>query len=278
VTDRWVNGRHQDAAPKPDPEKKAVLGILAKLNPDILAVEEMGVDPAMASDFIQALGQAGLSYPYTLHAAGLDKRICVLLLSRYPFVESSAVAEVQENGRPVGFAPGRPFAAATIAVNDHYRLDLIAAHLKSKRGTDNGPSEADIRLGEARALRALMDQKLRDAPDRNLLVVGDMNDFWQSPPLKALRGEENPQSPRIFDLWLRDYLGDRWTHFYGPEQAYARLDYMLASRGLFQEYMPEQSLIYREERGEGPALQWANASDHRPVLATFHATDRSSPP
>lgn len=42
--------------------------------------------------------------------------------------------------------------------------------------------------------------------------------------------------------------------------------------------MPEHSYVYREECGEGPALQGANASDHRPVLAAFHATARASSP
>jgi predicted extracellular nuclease len=275
ITDRVVNGQRKDAAPKPDSEKQAVLAILKNINPDILTIEEMGADPAMAQDFIQALGEAGLSYPHSFHSVGMDKRIAILVLSRFPIAQSTAVQEVQENGQRVGFAPGRAFADVTIMVSESYRLELLAAHLKSKRPTDGGPSEADIRLGEARALRTLMNQKLGASPNLNLLVVGDMNDFWQSPPIKALMGESRSQGGRMFDLWLRDYLGDRWTHFYTPEQTYARLDYMFASRGLFQEYMAEHSYIYREERGDGPNLQWSSASDHRPAIATFHATDQT---
>jgi len=57
------------------------------------------------------------------------------------------------------------------------------------------------------------------------------------------------------------------THYYGVEDTYSRIDYLMVSPGMAREWVKEQTFI--------PTLaNWGLASDHRPLLATFEAENR----
>ena len=112
-----------------------------------------------------------------------------------------------------------------------------------------------------------------------MLVCGDFNDTKDSPALKALLGRST-QRPLV-DTRPVERNGDQaapenpkwdprhvsWTHFYGKEDTYSRIDYVLLSTGMAREWRPQGSYL--------PTLaDWGVASDHRPVLCEFEATER----
>ena len=63
VTDRMIDGRYRKEYPKPEVEKRALRANIIAVNPDILAVQEIGDLPYL-EELQRDLARDGLSYPY----------------------------------------------------------------------------------------------------------------------------------------------------------------------------------------------------------------------
>jgi len=245
-------------------------------HPDILALQEMG-DVAALRELQQRLRNRGLDLPYWEHIRGWDTNIFVACLSRFPIVRR--LPHTNEsfllNGRR--WHVSRGIGEVEIEVSPRYHLTLITAHLKSKRAIGEA-SETEIREHEAAVLRELIEARLRARPDANLVVCGDFNDTRNTATLRTLVGE---REPRLFDPRPVERNGDAapaenpryeprritWTHYFGREDTYSRIDYLLVSRGLKREWCPEKSEVVN-------VPDWGQGSDHRPVLCEFYAQDR----
>jgi endonuclease/exonuclease/phosphatase family metal-dependent hydrolase len=263
-------------AKSPEAKAKVRDNILA-LMPDVLALQEMGA-PSALRELQASLKAQGLDLPHAEWVAAWDTNIHVAVLSRFPFSQQTPhTNEVYLlSGRRLNVSRG--FAEVEVRVNRDYTFTLFTAHLKSKRQVGMA-DEAEMRLEEAKVLRRLVDERLAQRPDANLIVCGDFNDFYNAPPVKTLVGrgstalrdirpaerngddQPNPKNPGWFPRNVT------WTHHYGAEDTYSRLDYILVSRGMALEW---------EESGTFAltAPNWGIGSDHRPIVATFTTTDR----
>jgi endonuclease/exonuclease/phosphatase family metal-dependent hydrolase len=243
-------------------EVQLLVQTLARLRPQVLALVEMGPPPHLAS-LQQRLAQAGLDLPHVLVVAGPDSERHLALLSAFPLRDISVPwAEIA----PAGSAryAGRGFLGAVLEPVPGRPLHLWAVHLKSAREDDMNPEV--IRREEAIALRQLLLKTDKDAP---LLVVGDFNDDRASPTLKQIMGQIDGAPPRLTPLALEDAVGDRWTHYWDAEDAYTRIDFVLANtaaKGLVQK---EGTFVERY-----PAV--GEVSDHRPLVVTLRM--RRAPP
>jgi endonuclease/exonuclease/phosphatase family metal-dependent hydrolase len=138
--------------------------------------------------------------------------------------------------------------------------------------------EAELREQEAAILRQKIDARLRASPDANLIVLGDFNDTKDSQSTRALIGRGNGG---LIDTRPAERNGDNqpnpnprfeprnitWTHYYGKEDSYSRVDYILLSPGLAREWIKAETYI--------PTIpNWGLGSDHRPLVAAFEATDK----
>jgi endonuclease/exonuclease/phosphatase family metal-dependent hydrolase len=121
-----------------------------------------------------------------------------------------------------------------------------------------------MRRNEARLLGKHVRQMLKDTPDLNVLVAGDLNDTPRSAPLAEIVGEKRDRV--LFDLRPADASGDYWTHYWDDEDMYERLDYLLVSSGMRGEAVPGKTHIVRVPRE-------ASGSDHRPVVGVFVAKE-----
>ncbi len=266
--ENWVlmdrNG--QKNQPKPQKEKEAVWSVLAKVQPDVLGVEEMGT-PNELEDLIGGLHEKGLDYPYREWIEGADPTRHVSLLSRFPIAARFSRTDYSYplKGKPMRVERG--FIDVKIQVNSNYWFRAIVAHLKSKRQSNIG-DQAVMRLEEARLLRSHIGKVLKNDPRSNLIVMGDFNDTPESEAIRTIVGV----SPfALFDLMPVDSKGGHDTHYWKFRDLYSRIDYLITSPGLSNEYAEDSAHI-------ADVPEWNDASDHRAIYARFYDHDIGEPP
>jgi len=241
------------------------------LRPDVLVLEEMGTTNALL-ELRAALRADGLDFPFWEHVTGADTNIHVAILSRLPIIarQPHTNESFLLDGRR--FRVSRGFAEVEIQAEKKFTFTLLAAHLKSRRPSPEA-DEAEQRLAEAKILRGLVDQHLQADPDAKLVVLGDFNDVKNSP---AIREIISHGKFRLTDTRPAERNGDTapnpnpryeprnitWTHYYGVEDTYSRIDYILFSPALANHRLPVETYI--------PTVpNWGTGSDHRPIVATF---------
>lgn len=257
--DRDGGGKLDD--PKPETERTAVVALIAKERPDVLAVQEMG-DELIFGQFREALRTAGLNYPYAelLRRGKIDINLAVL--SRFPIVSVQHHTNDWYSIGPAKVPVARGFLDVTIQVTPDYSFRLLSAHLKSKVYSKLGQTE--MRRNEARLLNKNVRAVLKENPQVNLLLVGDMNDDYQSAPLREVAGR---RGGKLTDLRPVDSVGDAWTYFMKSRDQYNRIDYLFVSEGMLPEVVKEKTHVVRD-----PFT--AQASDHRPVIGVFRAIEK----
>jgi endonuclease/exonuclease/phosphatase family metal-dependent hydrolase len=247
---------------------------LLAIKPDVVALQEVGGQAALA-DIRQRLSTGGLAYPHSEIAFGWDTNIQVAVLSRFPITAHRFHTNESYllNGRRIHVS--RAFLEADIQVNPHYSFTLLTSHLKSRR-LSVVADEAEMREQEAMLLREKIEARLKTNRDVNLVVLGDLNDVRDSKSTRAIIGRR----PALIDTRPAERNGDNlsnpiprydprnitWTHFFGKEDTYSRVDYILLSPGMAREWVKEETYLFT-------APNWGLASDHRPIVAAFRAED-----
>jgi endonuclease/exonuclease/phosphatase family metal-dependent hydrolase len=246
------------------------------LNPDVLALEEMGSTNALL-ELRASLKAEGLDYPYWEHVQGWDTNIHVAVLSklpiaaRHPHTNDSFLLD----GRR--FSVSRGFAEVDIQAQTNFTFTLIAAHLKSRRpGPD--ADQAQLRHEEAKVLRGIIDAHLAANPQVRLVVLGDFNDVKSSDPIKTIIGHGRF---KLVDTRPAERNGDNtpnpiprfeprnvtWTHYYGVEDTYSRIDYILLSPAMARDWVTNGTYALT-------IPNWGVGSDHRPIVATFETENK----
>lgn len=252
---------------KPEASKAKVVESLRVLKADVLGLQEVGGMAAL-EDLRNRLLRAGLDYPYAVHVQGFDTNIQVALLSRLPL--AGVWARTNDMFLLAGqrFRVSRGFLEADVDLGRGERLTVFVAHLKSRR-TVVRADEAEIRLEESRLLRRWVDARLQANAEARVVVMGDLNDTPDREPIRLLLGrgrhrltDTRPSEPNG-DSGIRQQgrSGARtvaWTHYYGVEDTYSRVDYVLLSPGAARDWVGSES-------GIALVPDWGLGSDHRPI-------------
>lgn len=262
---------------KSEAAKAKIRETIIALKPDVISFEEMGSRSALL-ELRDSLKKDGLDLPHYEHVTGFDTNIHVAVLSKFPILarRSHTNANFLLNGKR--FQVSRGFAEVDIKVNDQYQFTLLGAHLKSRRPIA-AADEAELRHEEAKLLRAIVDKHLATDATANLIVLGDFNDTYNTKGIKEIVGigktklvdtrpaekngdnQPNPANPRYSPRNIT------WTHYYGVEDSYSRIDYLMLSPGMAREWNKEETYI--------PTISnWGIGSDHRPLVATFEAVNK----
>ena len=250
---------------------------LRALNADVVALQEVGSTNALL-ELRSSLKAAGLAYQFWEIVSGWDTNIHVAVLSKFPITASRS--HTNDSFLLFGrrFHVSRGFAEVDIRVNERYSFTLLTAHLKSKL-TILDADEQELRDEEAAVLREKIDAILTKRPNANLIVAGDLNDVRDSKPLRTIiaAGRKNA----LHDTRPAEPNGDdqpnpnprypapqiTWTHYYGKEDAYRRIDYILLSKGMAREWVSNETFVLK-------LPNWGVGSDHRPIVATFVAEEK----
>ncbi len=251
--------------------KAKVRETIRAMNPDVLALEEMGGTNALL-ELRASLKADGQDFPFWEHVQSFDDSIHVAVLSKFPIIARHPHTNeiFLLDGRR--FQVKRGFAEVEIQAATNYTFTLIAAHLKSKLITPEA-DENEQRLGEAKILRGIVDERLAKNPGAKLVVLGDFNDEKDSAAIKEIIGrgktkltdtrpaERDGDSPSA-DNFYHEPRNIAWTYFYGRNDTYARIDYILLSPAMRQCWLTNETFI--------PVIpNWGVGSDHRPVVAAF---------
>jgi endonuclease/exonuclease/phosphatase family metal-dependent hydrolase len=251
------------AKPKTEKEIAAMVAILSEIHPDILGVCEMGSEKMLA-DLKDRLAKAGVEFPHQEYVKGGDPDRHVALLSRFPIVERHSQTRVTFRLNGAEQEMKRGILDATVQVTPAYQLRLVGVHLKSKLPTPDG--EALVRRHEAEKLRQHLDAIFQATPEANVICYGDFNDTKNEPMFQEVTGVKGTPG-YMADLWAKDSVGDRWTHYWKFADQYSRIDYLFASKGAWPEVRRDTATVYRSP-------QWDDASDHRPVYVTIVPVER----
>jgi endonuclease/exonuclease/phosphatase family metal-dependent hydrolase len=265
----------QPTESRPQPKSAAarakVRESIGALNPDVLALEEIGSLDALV-ELRASLKADGLDFPYWEFVGGEDTNIHVAVLSRLPIVARRPHTNdvFLLDGRR--FRVSRGFAEVDIRAAPDFTFTLIAAHLKSRRPVPEA-DEAEQRLQEAKILRGIVDKNLAANPNAKLIVLGDFNDVKDSDSIKKIIGrgrykltdtrpaERNGDSAPAENTFF-DPRAVTWTQYYGKEDVYSRMDYILLSPGMARDWVRSGTYVLTTPN-------WGTASDHRPIVATF---------
>jgi endonuclease/exonuclease/phosphatase family metal-dependent hydrolase len=223
-----------------------------------------------------SLKAGGLDFPFWEHVTGFDTNIHIAVLSRFPFTARRPRTNETFLLEGRRFHVSRGFAEVDVRVRNNYSFTLISAHLKSKLPVPEA-DQSEWRRDEAKELRRIINRDLAANPKLNLIVLGDFNDTKNSPAIKTIIGRGRN---KLVDTRPAERNGDsqtpyfnheprtvNWTHYYGVEDSYSRIDYILLSPGMAREWVKSETYI--------PTIpNWGIGSDHRPLVATFNAVDQ----
>lgn len=140
-------------------------------------------------------------------------------------------------------------------------LTVIVNHWKSKGGDET--VNAVRRVAQARHVAAIVQQKLNSDPNADLAVLGDLNDYYDSEPIKQVRTSVQPPLIHLYDYLPRL---DRYTYiFNGGSQV---LDHVLVTPNLARMVAlvdPVHSNADFPGAGQEQLQILTHASDHDPV-------------
>ena len=251
--DRYVDGKREKGAPKPETERMAITKLLVASRPDILGVSEVGTQEDVR-DLQLHLEKAGHAMPHYHLTRGVDPTRSLAILSRFPIKNTVTHKDLTYTSNGRSDAMQRGILDATIDTpSGEFRF--LGVHFKSKREIDDG-DQADMRLNEAHLLRREVDTILEETPEARLVVYGDFNDTRQSPAIKAVRGKG---AKKLLMIALKDSRGDYWTHHWNYQDVYSRIDYVLISGALRNSVEWDRCKVL-----DGEFVK--EASDHRPLL------------
>jgi len=231
----------------------AVSGVLAGLDADVIVLEE--VENVGMLDRLADGPLAGMGYDQRILMDAFDPRgIDVGFLCRLPITRIASHSDEAfpnaDDTRTWHFARDAPEIFVDVG---GFTVIVMAVHFHSQLG--GGADQADHRLAEATQVRRIIDQRVAFG-NTLALVLGDMNDEPDSPPLNALLAGDG-----LMDITRAVPLSNRYTTDFGG--VHRQFDFILATPVMANYTVSSSVRVIHGATVDA-------ASDHSPVFASFH--------
>ncbi len=278
---RLADGGFRPEYPKPEAEKAALRAVIAAMDADVLALQEVG-GPEFLAELRRDLRSEGLEYAFGEAPEGADEARGLAVLSRVPLGRVTLHRDLRAKRRGAEHAEEVKRGLLQVEVpTTAGAVTLFVVHLKSRiTETKEDPAAEDQRVAEAQAVRDRVLELFPEPATARFVIAGDFND---TPGSRALRAVQARGKTGI-STWIdaADERRQRWTHAYGRTASYSRFDHVFVSAALLGGgagvddpksvgggKKPEQEGRVRARIVGEPWAAVAAASDHRPVVVTI---------
>jgi endonuclease/exonuclease/phosphatase family metal-dependent hydrolase len=171
--------------PRTDKDYNDMASIIKDSGANIMGLEEVGTEEALRKlvgylpGFDYIMGTTGV------RDGGKSQRIAIIYDTAKVQCDKSSMEEIKEVMVPEIAGEGR--LRAPVAVNmksGDFDFTFVACHMKA-RMDDQGRA---IRMAQAEKMNEWIDNKVKNG-EKDVIVVGDFNDFVDSPPLKKMNSQ-----------------------------------------------------------------------------------------
>jgi endonuclease/exonuclease/phosphatase family metal-dependent hydrolase len=256
VMDRHVGGGWRPAYPKAESEKSVIRRIVTEVEPDILALQEMGATPFL-EELRADLALEGIHYPYAIHLEGSDGVRHIALLSNMPPAEVVKHYDLDFKYFDRREVVKRGMLEVSFVQADGSKFKLFVIHLKSRWSDEPDDPDSNLRrTREAEACRNRIIERTLELGVADYLIAGDFNDHPASAPLRRFTSRGDLMIGA--SVPAADSRGEVWTYFYAKQAEYSRVDGFIVS----------SALEPRIQGGSGAIVDSPGAldgSDHRMV-------------
>lgn len=267
LTDRRLGGFRPDY-PKPEAEKAALRAVIAALDADVIALQEIGGE-SFLRELRRDLASEGVAYPHLAAMMAADEQRGLGVISRVPLgvVTGHRDLLAKRRGTEEVVPVRRGLMEVEVPVAGG-AVTLFVVHLKSRiTEFKDDPAAQEQRVAEAQAVRNRVLERFPEPATARFVILGDCND---TPGSRALGALEARGKTRIA-YWVdaADERGHRWTHVFARPAVYSRFDHALVSPGLWDGV---SDAVEARIVGE-PWETVARASDHRPLVVTVRVAE-----
>ena len=284
VDDPGLQGEWDDKdLASPVVQLEALAAAIRQLDADVLALQEVESRDALIRFRDTYLADMGYEHVASLDAGyyrGVEQsvlsRVPITAVRNWPGLSTADVARKGEGFQPVPDEPVTEFQRSPLMVDlrteDGYECTLFVVHFKA-----GGLSSAYRREAESLKLLELVEERTREEPARNVVVLGDFNAFYNYTSMRLLieAGLIDTMHHRATNSFDEDRV--RWiTHESGRI-----LDYILLNAPARNELVPGSPFILGTLH-PGDDYDWrteepppGHASDHYPIAIELRTVDGS---
>jgi len=258
------NGRENNPSDELPERRKTLAKALKAIDADVVIFQELESDSYLrmfADKYLSNMGYevfAALESPDWYMNVVMMSRVPMGLFHSYAHINTPIPGQTDDEGNPASqtFINNRMWTA-DLLVNDNYQLTLTGVHLKAGRGDRNRA----WREGQINLLRNHHRMLMAQNPQRNMVVMGDLNSTPDSPEFQMLLGSNPPR--------YTDPLAGTGIFSHPSDSAFWRIDHILPNRQAAAELVPNSVEVIRPLTDE----KMSAVSDHLPLRARFLVRD-----